>query len=1023
MTAKGIGVEQIERAVSVGLDAGSSIALRQEALQFFETVKHTADGFEAFLEAFAQDSPPKLPNVRFVCLQAVEDVLVNRPDLLDARRLQLCRAALWDYVTGSRAEQEESFILNKAAHVVVLLGKLQYPNHWPSFFADLINGEKSANKLHAVEFFCRVCLSLDDEIANPLISRSAKDTASATQFKDAMRQHDVGPFVRELLRLLGLYSHENAGIAGKLLHILGLYASWIDKQYLFTESFVQQLFAFMQAPALQIEACFCLTEMVGKGMSASERLSFIQALNMPQMLAGFRLDSADFTVAVAKLVNTLGTRLCESYLDLPLDVSEDISRKSLSEAECLLFPYLLQFLGHELDQVSQQVCPYVECYLKLEKKRQRQTWYAPNPTNWTLLLQLLLRKMELPDDFELEEDAQEPTEVETEAMEQRKIFKSMVDGIIALDGDLYESCVASFIKQVLDSKGAQLPPLELALYCLFTLGEGKPLVAGKETKLTQQLTAFFSRPLDSFLSNGLVSLHYFEIVVRYVSFLDMFPEHCAVVMQSFQSGNGLYNPSIRVRVRVMYLFSRFLKSIRHRYSAPAVVEQCLESLQRLLYVQVPSNSSTLADENPTSNNKAYLDPAFEAQLYIFESVGLLVDQETISADQLVAYVQTVLNPLLQILQSDLSSSDLAKELGSLEKSGPLLLQMHHAMTACGSFAKGFDPKRVYPSSVCECFQTALKACLYVLEQCLESQAIREASRYTFQRLIPVLGAGIVPYFQTLASTLFSGNSMQEILDLLPSLELLMHKYPKETLPVLDALLKPITERLFALFNAPVQGTDDERLLVELKKAFLNLIIYTFANNLDAVLVSDLNRDLLLATILEAVRHLALGSADPHVQKGAFMVYARMTENWCAQVESSERVLPAESREKLNGLTKKEASSMEDLNCKLDDADKQLAGFDQYVCETVVRTAFEVPLSKEFKLTDGGAFLVISEIVTLHRVILRRLGTRYLTYLSNVFLPQIGVDQASAEQFANNLISLDSRAFRTYLIQFFNKFSK
>lgn len=102
---------------------------------------------------------------------------------------------------------------------------------------------------------------------------------------------------------------------------------------------------------------------------------------------------------------------------------------------------------------------------------------------------------------------------------------------------------------------------------------------------------------------------------------------------SLSCPSGLHHPSKAIRHRAWYLFFRFTKAIRGQL-AP-FVEDILQAIPDLLTIQ-----AELPESTPTSGNSAGKGPSsssglptqrpmsdFDHQLYLFETVGLLIAAE------------------------------------------------------------------------------------------------------------------------------------------------------------------------------------------------------------------------------------------------------------------------------------------------------------------------------------------------------------------------------------------------------------
>lgn len=96
--------------------------------------------------------------------------------------------------------QQENFILNKAAQISALVFVQDYPSRWPEFFTEHIAlGERSPQFLG---HYLRVLLSIDGEVADKEIPRTAMELQRNSLIKDAMREKAVIQLVESWYKIL-----------------------------------------------------------------------------------------------------------------------------------------------------------------------------------------------------------------------------------------------------------------------------------------------------------------------------------------------------------------------------------------------------------------------------------------------------------------------------------------------------------------------------------------------------------------------------------------------------------------------------------------------------------------------------------------------------------------------------------------------------------------------------------------------------------------------------------------------------
>jgi exportin-T len=155
--------------------------------------------------------------------------------------------------------------------------------------------------------------------------------------------------------------------------------------------------------------------------------------------------------------------------------------------------------------------------------------------------------------------------------------------------------------------------------------------------------------------------------------------------------SGLHNPDSAVRGRVFYLFHRFIKDGRNDIS-PELAVNLIEGIRDLLGIQVelpelddPEQQDLLTE---TINNPGI----FDSQLYMFETVGILVNVLFRSKEQQTALLLSVVKPLLDDLSVNLQTTT-----GGTQDVTPIV-KVHHIIMALGNIAKGFPD---WPSPVPE----------------------------------------------------------------------------------------------------------------------------------------------------------------------------------------------------------------------------------------------------------------------------------------------------------------------------------
>lgn len=326
-----------------------------------------------------------------------------------------------------------------------------------------------------------------------------------------------------------------------------------------------------------------------------------------------------------------------------------------------------------------------------------------------------------------------------------------------------------------------------------------------------------------------------EICVRYSTFFHYHQHLIPGVLESFLQ--LVHHPVKRVKMRSWYLFQRFVKQSRNHIGN--VAQTVVGSLGDLLAIQAELPSETSEGDEMSSDDHENADAVFNSQLYLFEAVGIICSTPAVSADKQVLYAQSVMNPIFGDMERNLDAAKSNDERA--------LLQIHHDIMALGTLARGFSDWMPGTSStatlpaaeVSEAFCQVSEATLVALESLKTSFNIRTAARFTFSRLIGVLASRILPQLPRWIDGLLTQTSTRDEMALfLRLLDQVIFGFKGEIYSILDTLLTPFLQRVFAGIADPVTGTDDEIQLAELKREYLNFLLAVLANDLGTVIISE-----------------------------------------------------------------------------------------------------------------------------------------------------------------------------------------
>jgi len=980
-------MENLEAAVQCALSSSTNAEMKAQATQYCEQIKSSNEGWQLCLNLFIK-TPQSTPEVRYFALQVVEETIRSRINILDKTQQDLIKQTLWEYTKTTLDSNEKPFLKNKLAQTIVQLFKIQYPENWPTFFDDLISlVDQSMNSPRSeiiIDFFLRICSTIDEEVVSLLINRSSNELQKNTFIKDTMREGAVIKLVDYWFKILMANCQTNPAIANKCLNIIGQYVMWIDIKLIVTDTFMSALYQFMTVEDLRMAATECLCSIISKGMRPLEKLQLIQLLNIPNLLSQLKFDNIDFEEQIAKLINLLGvglTTICDEVKDI-----QEAKTMAFGYIQTL-FPYMLKLLANEYDDTSSALFPFVTSYTNLLKQQKKVGFVdIPNFQEDILeLLKVIISKMKYDEDIEFSFGEDED---EALFIEMRKNLKVFYDAIFAIDENISTQTVFSVICSTFDriniekvdgsnvslnsSISASWSEAELALYLIYIFGESK-----RSTLNYEPGSVFYQMIEKMFQSNVIYYPHssipimYFEIITRYANFFDLHSQFIPNVLEAYVCNRGLHNSEIIIKTRLNYLFARFVKLMKSKL-AP-YVQTVLTNIQTLLIVQ--PTPVTLSNLNAQSYN----------DLYLFEAVGILISLDGIPLEQQSEYLGTIIQPMLNAIDEIMSKSLYQMD---TPKNMQFTHQINHIIHAIGSIGHGFPnisvlPKNITPPWIA-IYNKTLESIVVVLERLSDQISVRESIRYILQRLIPCMGSEIIKFIiPVMNGGLLTKCSKSELTSLLTSFfDLLIHKFKNNSLPIMNELLYPIVERVFIFLNQPATGTDDIYSMFELRRAYMNFLGTIFTSSLQNILISDSNNRH-LPMIMESVVHCARDSADVQSQKLALSVLAKMVGVW-------------------GGITE----------------ETSIPGFADFIYQQIVTIIFEIIMKDGFNFQNAETLVILNEISNLHITILQKQGVKYAEYLLSYFFPSINCPSQAATDFVSAMQNSDKKNFAKYLKTFF-----
>ncbi|RUS28066.1 Exportin 1-like protein-domain-containing protein, partial [Jimgerdemannia flammicorona] len=333
-------------------------------------------------------------------------IFLSRSPLINVRNITIPRTSTCPLPSRPQHPLSTFYTVlkNKFAHTITLLFINVYPSTWPTFFDDFLAlihtdptstasstapGSIKPTNHRAVDFFLRLCLSIDEEIARLDVPRGREQIARNVVIKDAMREGDIRRLATKWFELLQEYRVRDPSISEMALRIVGHYVAWMDISLVVNDVVIGLLYQLLGEERLRMGACECLVEraadtegmspkhirVVNKGMKPLDKLNLIQVLNLTDVMGRLDLeDDVDFVEHVAKLTNALGVELCHIWAEdgvVPeakgISVMQDLPILSFNCYPAavtyglieLVLPYLLKFLSNEYDDTCSAVFPFL----------------------------------------------------------------------------------------------------------------------------------------------------------------------------------------------------------------------------------------------------------------------------------------------------------------------------------------------------------------------------------------------------------------------------------------------------------------------------------------------------------------------------------------------------------------------------------------------------------------------------------------------------------------------------------------
>ncbi|OTB02266.1 hypothetical protein M426DRAFT_322844 [Hypoxylon sp. CI-4A] len=995
---------QIENAIEIAWNPTSNPALKNQAFEFLNQLRSDPQAWQVGASLFTRTPRPS-EVVRLVSLEIINNAIHTLS--LDTQSLLSLRDALLGYVqttysTTEQAQLDSSSLQNKLTQTLVLLFVSLYKQGWETFVDDILSltslpGSGQRDNVPGVILYLRMLSSIHDEIADVMVVRQDNQAQSHTELKDLMRARDVGKVAQSWQELLAQYGNQNDNIVEMILKVIGKWASWIDISLIIHDGMLNLILPLVGRSnnsggedKVRDAAVEAFTEIVGKKMRPADKAEMIAFLNLREIISqltaspplnefkGTPRYDTDLGEAVAKLVNTVVADIIRVLEDRNTD---DATRAKSNQLLHDFIPLLLRFFSDEYDEICSTVIPSLTDVLAYFRKLSE----LPASFSETLppILNAIIMKMRY-DETSSWGNEDEQTD-EAEFQELRKRLQVLQKTIAVVDQNLYIEVLTNLVAstfQTVDERGSQMDwrDVDLALHEMFLFGElampNQGLGAKNQASpiASERLVAMMTKMVQSGIASfphPAILLHYMEICVRYCAFFESQPTFIGQVLENFV--RLVHHDHVRIRTRSWYLFQRFVKHLRAQVGN--VAETVIQSIGDLLPIRAEVPGDDADDDMSSDQTDNSADAVFASQLYLFEAIGCISSTAATPVEKQALYARSVLDPLFADMEQNLPRA----KAGDAQA----ILQIHHIIMALGTLAHGFSDwtpgattTRPPPAkALSDEFARAAEAILIALSELNTSSEIRTACRSAFSRLLGVLGSAVLPQLpQWIDGLLSRSSSKDEMAMFLRLLDQVVYGFKTEIYDVLNQLLTPLLQRVFGGLSEPIDGTDDEIQLAELRREYLSFISVILNNDLAGVLVSEANQgffEALINSILTLAGAVSPSSGNLSASRLSFGLLAKMAVVWGGPDVANISANPS---------------------APSGSPSPHIPGFDQFLIDRFHSVCWEVLRDPQFNpSTDAQAKQVLHEIAGLEQAIYLKTGEAFLQHLQSTLFPGLGID--------------------------------
>ena len=462
--------------------------------------------------------------------------------------------------------------------------------------------------------------------------------------------------------------------------------------------------------------------------------------------------------------------------------------------------------------------------------------------------------------------------------------------------------------------------------------------------------------------------------------------------------------------------------------------------KRQLHIKIASINAQGTDDN---------DTIFDNQLYLFEGIGFIITLNNNNPDTTSSSSSSSSNTTTATMNYDILDQILTPLFTQLEgcitqgASPIVILECHHILMAIGTLARGLHiglvpenqvnnmvvNKKLINDSLVHKFSNIAEVILVTFSFFNKFENIRDASRFTFARLIPILNNKILPFINKLIELILSSTDLKswEMIDFLGFLSQLIHMFNTDLncYQLFNQLLTPLINKVHSIIkdideqhdqqasiNKPIDNTvtttaavnknivvtDSYRDKILLKKAYFTFLQSFTNNSVTSILLSDINRSILPTILNDLVTYTPQEIQETSMMKVSLNVLSNFIKRFG------------------NGSCLDNDDINRDPNLKIE-------GLNEYFIMKCVPIIFEIPFNPvyKFNIKEGNFKTMASDLARLLRELFlvnnnpTTNENECVKYLTQIYLPQIQLPQELSIQLVNMLTTMGQKQFEKWFV--------